>query len=113
MDIKTEYIKIINNSSDKNNYLKVSIYYDLGGYNYFTYQEKKRGYYISVTPVNRSERNGVIMESVTAFTGYFELLELCTRKSKKSEAIALEKSGPYKKMIIDYICNKNNYILEV
>jgi hypothetical protein len=113
MDIKTEYIKISNNSKDKNNYLKVSIYYDLGGYNYFTYKEKQRGYYISVTPVIRSERNGVIIESITAFTGYFELLEACTRKSKKAELNALEKSNAYKKMMIDYICNKNGYILEV
>lgn len=111
-EIKKEYIKIIENNKDKNNNLKISVYYDLGGYNYFTHQEKQRGYYISVTPCNYAERNGVFYEEFTAFTGYFELLEPCTRQSKKTEATALEKAPAYKKMLLDYICNKNGYILE-
>jgi hypothetical protein len=107
-----KYIKIIKNEKDKNNNLKIEVYYDLGGYNMFTYQPKKRGYYISVTPVERSERNGVKIESVTAFTGYFELLEECSRKSKKAEAAAMEKAPYYEKMMIEYVCKNNGYILE-
>lgn len=112
MDITTKYIKIIDNKTDHNNNLKISFYYDIGGYNYFTHREKQRGYYVSVTPVERSERCGVIMESITAFTGAFELLQPCSRKSKKAEAAALEKLPAYKKLLIDYICNKYNYVLE-
>jgi hypothetical protein len=78
----------------------------------FTHQPKKRGYYISVTPVERSERNGVKMESVTAFTGYFELLQECSRKSKKAEAAAMEKAPYYEKMMVEYICKNNNNVLE-
>jgi hypothetical protein len=107
-----KYIKIIKNEKDKNNNLKIEVYYDLGGYNMFTHQPKKRGYYISVTPVERSERNGVKVESVTAFTGYSELLEECSRKSKKAEAAAMEKAPYYEKMIIEYICKNNSYVLE-
>lgn len=107
-----KYIKIIKNEKDKNNNLKIKIYYDLGGYNMFTHTPKKRGYYISVTPVERSERNGVKMESITAFTGYSELLQECSRKSKKAEAAAIEKAPYYEKMIIEYICKNNGYILE-
>lgn len=107
-----KYIKIIKNEKDKYNNLKIEVYYDLGGYNMFTHQPKKRGYYISVTPVERSERNGVKMESITAFTGYSELLQECSRKSKKAEAAAIEKAPYYEKMIIEYICKNNGYILE-
>ena len=112
MNITEKYIKIIENGSDKNNHVRVYIYYDLGGYNCFTHKEQPRGYYIGVTPCERFERNGVKMESVTAFTGVCELLEPCARKSKKAEAAALEKASAYEKMMLDYICKKNGYILE-
>jgi hypothetical protein len=107
-----KYIKIIKNEKDKNNNLKVKIYYDLGGLNMFTHTPKKRGYYISVTPVERSERNGVKLETITAFTGYSELLQECNRKSKKAEALAIEKAPCCEKMIIEYICKNNGYVLE-
>lgn len=111
-NITTKYIKIIENKTDHNNHLKISLYYDLGGYNMFTHKEKPRGYYISVTPVERSERNGVNLESVTAFTGYYEILKTCNRKSKKAEAAAQALAATLENKIITYICNKNGYILE-
>lgn len=111
-NITTKYIKIAENNHDHNNNLKVSFYYDLGGYNCFTYKEKTRGYYVSVTPVERSELNGVTMESVTAFTGVYELLKPCSRKSKKAAAEAAEKCFSYEGMLVTYICNKYGYILE-
>lgn len=111
-NITTKYIKIMENNNDHNNNLKISFYYDLGGYNYFTHEEKQRGYYVSVTPVEYSERGGVSAETITAFSGYYELLEPCSRKSKKAEAAALEKAFSYEEMIVTYICNKYGYILE-
>jgi hypothetical protein len=111
-NITTKYIKIIENEKDHNNNLKVKIYYDLGGFNMFTHKEKPRGYYISVTPVKMEGRDGVTLESITAFTGYYELLEPCARKSKKAEAAALEKAPVYEKIIIDHILKNSGYILE-
>ncbi len=111
-NILTKYIKIIENKKDHNNNLKITFYYDLGGFNYFTHKEKPRGYYLSIAPVERSERNGVKIESVTAFTGFYELLEPCARKSKKAEAAALEKLPAYEKLIIDHILKNTGYILE-
>ena len=109
MDISTKYIKIKENNHDKSNYIKIVFNYQLGGYNYFTYQEKPRGYYITVYPV---EKNG-ISESFTAFTGVTECIEQVNRKSPKAEKIAAEKIPAYEKMMLDYICNKYGYILEV
>lgn len=63
--------------------LKVEIYYDLGGYNYFSGNMKERGYYASVCPVERSTSNdGYVIEKYTAFTGTCQLLYTVKRKSK-------------------------------
>lgn len=111
--INTKYIKITENNRDNNNYLQVEFYYTLGGYQYSTYTVKPRGYYISVTPIEKSERNGVNMISFTGFTGFYEMLEKCDRKSKKAQQAASEKMPAYEKMMIDFICKKYGYIVEV
>ena len=38
-------------------HLKIELYYDLGGYNCFTGKNEPRAYYLSVTPVERSDRS--------------------------------------------------------
>lgn len=108
MDIMKKYITIKENNHDKSNFIKIYVHYDLGGMNYFTGREKKRGYYITVLPVER----GGNLEGFTAFTGISELLAECKRKSTKAEIAALEKVPVYEKMMIDYIVNKYGYILE-
>lgn len=113
MEITKKYIDITENNHDNNNALCVRIYYDLGGYNFYTHKEKARGYYISVTPVQHTTRDGVTMETFTAFTGFCDLLQDCTRKSKKAEAAALKKAPAYETMIIDHLVNKYGYVLEV
>lgn len=107
--ITKKYIAIKENNHDKSNFIKIYVDYDLGGMNYFTGREKKRGYYITVLPVER----GGNLEGFIAFSGVSELLQECTRKSAKAEKIALEKAPAYEKMMIDYIVNKYGYILEV
>lgn len=77
----TRYYKVNNNS--KVTHLKAEIYYSLGGHNVFTYKNETRGYYMSISPVERSDKYGYTMESYTAFTG----LKMCVlpvqRKSQK------------------------------
>lgn len=64
-----------------------SIYvsYDLGGYNYWTYQTDARGYYLSVRPMEISfNEDGTIMtRSYMMFEGRKMLLEEAKRYSKK------------------------------
>lgn len=108
MNISEKYLKINENTHDKSTHIKICFCYDLGGMNYFTGREKKRGYYLTVYPVEK--KNG--MESFTAFTGVSECVEECKRQSKKAEANALEKLPAYEKMIIDYIVKKHGYVLE-
>lgn len=55
MTIQEKYIKIIKNTKDKNNNIKVRVYYDLGGWNIATAREKLLIDYIC-------NENGYILE---------------------------------------------------
>ena len=79
--IKKEYI---NTNKDKT-FLKCELYYSLGGMNYFTGRAEARGYYVSVSPVERGDG----WESYTAFSGWKKCVVECARKGKKAEAQAL------------------------
>jgi len=85
-------------------HIKVELYYYLGGYNYFTYKEEKRGYYISVTPVSRSERQGYTMESVTMFRGVKQLIKEVARKSVKAATEATALAVEAEQRLIEYVC---------
>ena len=89
-------------------HLKCEVYYSLGGMNYFTYERERRGYYASVTPVERKScGNGVMMEGYMAFTGTKMLLKEVSRKSAKAEAEAEKIAENAFNRLIDYVLNKN------
>lgn len=64
-----------------NKFIKIYTYYKKDTMNYFTYKNEARGYYLSVTPVERAR-------GFEAFTGFKILLKEVTRASKKAEAEA-------------------------
>ena len=101
------YIELKENTSDVT-HLKVEVYYDLGGYNYFAYTEKKRGYYVSVTPVKKWTVDGVPMESFTAFTGFKMLVKEVARKSKKAESEAIQAAEKIQNKMIACVCKEQN-----
>jgi hypothetical protein len=103
MDIFKERIPCTNGEDVRCNTLEVKVYYDLGGYNYFTSQPKKRGYYVSVSPL---EVNGNFV-SYQGFSGTYMLLNEVKRQSKKGEEEALKLFDEKKQIIIGYICNKH------
>lgn len=73
------------------NYLKVEVYYALGGHNYFTGNNERRGYYLSISPIEIKSLDGKFnCESYTAFTGYKFLLFEASRKSQKGMEKAIE-----------------------
>lgn len=67
-----------------NKFIKLRSYYRKDTMNYFTGRSEARGYYLSVTPVERARG----FESFVAFTGFKVLLKEVTRASKKAEAEA-------------------------
>lgn len=86
--IQEELLELKANS--KATHLRISLFYKKGGINVFTYENEPRGYYLSLSPVSREERNGVVLESYTAFSGYKTCLHEVTRQTKKQETYALE-----------------------
>lgn len=98
-----KYIDIKNPNHNANK-IKIELYYHLGGYNYFTYKEEKRGYYISVTPVLHEG----YFETVTAFTGIKQCIKEVTRKSEKAYQTALQQINDFLPDLLKYVCDKNN-----
>lgn len=105
------YIKV--SGSERTNYLRIDMDYSKGGYNYFTYKNEPRGYYIHVSPVNREIRDGYTMESYTAFSGIKDCILEVTRKSKAAENQAAEIFERVKDRYIDFILDKYGLTLEV
>lgn len=99
------YIKA--NGNEVNN-LRCELYYSLGGFNYFTYKEEPRGYYISVSPVMRDGR----MEQYVGFSGLKKCILEVKRQSKKAEAEAEELAKVNLISLINAVCEKNGIELE-
>lgn len=107
--IKKSYLQIKNK---ENHYLKVEIYYYIGGYNYATYKHESRGYYVSVTPIERVNHEGYSTESYACFSGYKALLKEVARKSNKAVQEALKLAENVINEIVEVLCNKNGFELE-
>lgn len=103
--VKCEYIP----AKGENKFLKVELYYSLGGANMFTYRNEARGYYVSVSPVERRKLEGCsgFVESYTAFTGLKALVYACGRRSKAAEAKAVQK---YDSMKAELLKNFSSYL---
>lgn len=108
MGIYEEKIPCTNGKDVECNFLKVRIYYDLGGISWATYEPKKRGYYLSVTPV---VVNGCSV-SFMGFTGVCKLLNEVGRQSKKGEEQAKKLMQEQKQKLIDYVCNEHGITIK-
>lgn len=102
MQIHKEYV-------EKNGVtLKVEVYYDKGGHNYLSGGWIRRGYYLMVVPVKREERNGIVLETVTAYSGAKMLLKEVQRQSKKAEQEALALAREKTNDLILHVIAKQN-----
>ena len=106
-----KYIKVQENEKNITD-ISIEIYYHKGGDNFIRF--KQRGYYISVMPVTRENRGGVILETYGAFTGITQCIKPVDRKSARGEQEAQQRAAQIEQIIIDVVCDKNNIaILEV
>jgi len=70
--------------------LKIEIYYDKGGMNYFNGKNEPRGYWLSMRQVERKvEDHGVVIESYGMFSGAKMFLNEVKKKSDKAYQLAL------------------------
>lgn len=106
-----KYIPITGKPENVNaNFLRVELFYHIGGAYGST---KARGYYITVVPVERSEKYGCIMESFGAYSGITVRILPVTRKSAKAERDAENIAPDWEKKLIDYVCEKHGLSVNV
>ena len=103
-NISTKYLEVAEGTAT---HIKVKVYYDLGGYNYFTGQSVSRGIKLSVSPVSKGDG----FESYTAFSGTSRHLKDMTRYNKKTcENFVVDPIE--EQALIDYVCRENNIKLK-
>ena len=108
-----KYLKVQENSANITD-LKIELYYSLGGMNYFTGRAENRGYYLSITPVERCVSRGYTSECYTAFSGIKQLVKVVKRKSQKAEKEAENLAENLANELIEYVCGQNGLeLLEV
>ncbi len=73
-----------------NKELKIEVYYDKGGMNYFNSKVEPRGYWLSMRQVNveRQDR-GIVIESYGMFSGAKMFLKEVKKQSEKAYREAL------------------------
>lgn len=105
-----EYLPLM--AWDANTHLKVEVYYHLGGMNWFTARSENRGYYLSVSPIERHiHEGGYTTESFVMLTGRKLLLLECSRKSAKQAHRAVEISVEKRQGLIEMVLAGNNLAL--
>ena len=97
---------------ETNKTLDVELFYALGGQNFFSGNNEQRGYYLSATPVSRSEDG--MWKTVAAYSGTKMLIEPAARFSQKTlETLAADVlQRPELNSIIESVCQKNGLTLE-
>ena len=86
--------------------IKVELYYDLGGYSYYSGKTKERGYYVSIQPVEIINVGDHTMERYTPAQGVYKLIHPVKRKSKAAATKAEGLFEETKKELIEYVLNK-------
>ena len=94
------------------NTIELNIYYDKGGYNYFSYTEKKRGYYISALPMEKTQKDGYNTYTYSAFKGVKMLVKEATRYTEKGAREAQEIAKNYRYNVLKYVIEENNLTCE-
>ena len=64
-----------------NTFIKVTMHFNYDTYHWATSTQKPKGYSVTCTPVEKGE----FTESFGAFTGFYEIILPCERKSKKRQ----------------------------
>lgn len=100
--VKVEHIQV--KDCDLANCIDVELYYRLGGFNCFTYEQEPRGYVVSASPVKRSGCTTIY----EGFSGVKKLVYPCARKGKKSEVEALKLYEETKKQLVEYLITKHS-----
>ena len=90
------------------NRIRLSVDYNLGGINYFTYKNELRGYYLCATPEYACEH----MVSCVLGAGAKHLLLEVPRQSKKRAAEACAKAELLAPQLVEWCCREYGLTVE-
>ncbi len=110
MSMSSFFKEYLPTTTDKK-FIKVEAYYSKGGMNYFNGASERRGYYLSVMPVERSNERGYTTESFMMFSGTKKLLLEVARQSPKAQDQAKALIDGSKDELVQYIVKKSNLVL--
>jgi len=103
----------VKHEENKNNFIKVSLSFNKDTYHWATSSTKEKGYQVNATPVSKQTRDaGYSVESMGAFTGFYEIIYPVERQSKKRAQKALEMIGENKQRYIEFFEKKGYKFLE-
>lgn len=106
-----KYIAVKENGR-KVTHIKVEVMYNKGGLNMFTYRQERKGYYVSVLPVEREQRDGYTMEGFSSdCMGMKMLVKEVARRSAKAEQEAEQIAEKEANALAEIVCK--NYGLEL
>ena len=90
------------------NRIRLSVVYNLGGVNCFTYKNEPRGYYLHATP---ECANGYMMKCMIG-TGVKHFLLEVPRQSKKRAMEACAKAEQLAPQLVEWCCNEYGLTVE-
>ena len=110
------YIPLADNEH-KETHIEVEVGYQLGGLNYWNYENESRGYYLYATPCALSTHqfdNGKEWQSIstTVGRGFKWLLKEVSRQSKKAEAEAIAIANEAMDWLIAKVCERYGLTLK-
>ena len=110
-DVKFEkYFKI---KGMEGNYIKVNLFYQKSGINWYNSQQEAGGYYLSVNSVRRESRGSYVCESFVMFDGFkVMLVPADSRRSKKLAAQAELKAEEQSLFYAKKACEQKGLELE-
>lgn len=91
-------------------FLKLQLYYQKGGMNYFTGKVEARGIFLLAVPVEREDRGTYTSEVVTMFSGIKQLVLPMNKFSQKTFDSFVPSEEVVKKLT-DHVLTKSNLTL--
>lgn len=85
-----------------NKFIEIKLYYHIGGMNYFSGETLRRGYYVSVTPIEKTNK----MRCFQSFSGSATLIKPAKRFSQKElDSLAVDRETI--RALLEHVRDKN------
>ncbi len=88
--------------------LQIEVYYSLGGWNNFNATNEPRGYWLSISPVERDEQTHMLAFTLGRGRKKFLNETRVDRKGGKAEQEAIRLAALYEAELLQVVCREEN-----